>query len=53
VSEPEEVGRKLAGKIESTDAVIVADWQTKLGLAIMQRVPYLARWGTERFVSSR
>lgn len=51
LSDPADVGRKLAGKIESTDRVITADWQTKVGLYLSQRVSYLVKKGTERFVS--
>jgi NAD(P)-dependent dehydrogenase (short-subunit alcohol dehydrogenase family) len=51
LSDPADVGRKLAGKIESTDTVITADWQTKAGLYLSQRLPYLVMKGTERFVS--
>ena len=53
VSESADVGRKLAEKIESTRPVITADWQTKFGLALVQRFPYLVRKGTERFVPER
>lgn len=48
--DPAEVGRKLAGKIESTDRVVTADWQTKVGLALSQRVPAIVERGTRRFV---
>lgn len=51
LNDPADVGRKLAGKIESTDRVITADWQTKVGLYLSQRLPYLVEKGTERFVS--
>ena len=50
LSDPRDVGRKLAGKIESRGPVIYADWKTKLGIAVSKRVPYLVRKGTERFV---
>lgn len=49
-SEPEDVARKLATKIESTGPVIYADWQTRLGLALVKRVPWLADRGTEKFL---
>lgn len=52
LSDPAIVGRKLAGKIESTDRVITADWQTKLGLYLSRRLPYIVKKGTERFVDS-
>jgi NAD(P)-dependent dehydrogenase (short-subunit alcohol dehydrogenase family) len=48
--DPEDVGRKLAGKIESTDRAVVADWQTAVGLFLSRHVPYLVKKGTERFV---
>lgn len=48
--EPEYVGRKLAEKIESTRPVITIDWKTKIGMSIMQRFPFLAEKGTERFL---
>lgn len=50
LSDPAEVGAKLAGKVESTGPVVHADWQTKLGLALSKRFPALVRRGTERFV---
>lgn len=50
LSDPKEVGRNLADKIESTGPVIYADWKTKLGLAVSKRMPYLVRKGTDRFV---
>lgn len=50
LSDPADSGRKLAGKIESTEAVITADWKTTIGLHLARRVPYLVRKGTERFV---
>lgn len=49
LSEPAEVGRKLAGKIESTGPVIMTDWQTKIGLSLIRRFPWLWRKGTARF----
>jgi NAD(P)-dependent dehydrogenase (short-subunit alcohol dehydrogenase family) len=49
-SEPAAVGRKLARKIDSTGPVIYADWQTRLGMGLVRRVPWLARKGTERFL---
>lgn len=51
LSDPADVGRKLAGKVESTDRVITADWKTKLGLYLSQRIPYMVKKGTDRFVS--
>ena len=50
LSDPADVGRNLAGKIESTDRVITADWRTKVGLYLSRRLPYLVEKGTERFV---
>lgn len=51
--EPAAVGRKLARKIDFTRPVIYADWQTRLGMALVERVPGLARRGTERFLDRR
>ena len=51
LSDPADVGRKLAEKIESIGRVITADWQTKVGLYLSRRVPYVVKKGTERFVS--
>ncbi|WP_435156586.1 SDR family NAD(P)-dependent oxidoreductase [Haladaptatus sp. DFWS20] len=53
LSDPADVGRKLAEKIESTDPVITADWKTKMGLYIAQRFPYIVRKGTARFVEAK
>jgi NAD(P)-dependent dehydrogenase (short-subunit alcohol dehydrogenase family) len=50
VREPAEVGRKLAARIESTGPTIAADWTTRIGLAVLRRVPYLVEKGSERFV---
>lgn len=50
LSDPAEVGRKLAGKIESTGPVVTADWKTKIGLALSKRFPSLVRRGTGQFV---
>lgn len=50
LNDPADSGRKLAGKIESTEAVITADWKTKIGLYLSRRIPYVVRKGTERFV---
>lgn len=50
MSDPAYVGRKLAGKIESTRPVIYTDWVTRVGLALAQRVPYLVKRGIERFL---
>ncbi|WP_254279474.1 SDR family NAD(P)-dependent oxidoreductase [Haloarcula marina] len=50
LSDPADVGRKLATKIESTGPVITADWTVRLGLALAQRFPYIVKKGTERFV---
>ncbi|WP_313695412.1 SDR family NAD(P)-dependent oxidoreductase [Halorarum halobium] len=49
MSDPAEVGRNLAGKIDSTGPVVYADWPTRIGLALVRRFPALVRWGTERF----
>ncbi len=53
MSDPAYVGRRLAGKIESTRPVIYADWTTRVGLAVAQRFPSLVRRGTERFLEER
>lgn len=53
LSDPGYVGRKLAGKIESTREVIYADWVTRVGLAIAERFPSLVRRETERFLRAR
>lgn len=53
MSDPEYVGRKLAGKIEVTHPVIYTDWVTKMGLALAQRFPFLVKKGTERFFDER
>lgn len=50
LNDPAAVGRKLAGKIESTDPVIYADRQTRIGLGLIRRFPSLWRWATDRFV---
>ncbi|WP_224336537.1 SDR family NAD(P)-dependent oxidoreductase [Haloprofundus halobius] len=52
LSDPADVGRKLARKIESTDAVITPDLQTRMGLYLSQRFPSLVEKGTERFVEA-
>lgn len=46
----EDVGRKLATKINSTDPVITPDWQTSLGLYLIRRFPSLWKMMTNRFV---
>ena len=53
LSDPEDVGRKLASKIDSTNPVVAADWQTRVGLALAERFSSLVREGTERFVEPR
>ncbi len=50
LNDPADVGRKLAGKIESTDPVVYADLQTRVGLALVRRVPWLWRAATDRLV---
>lgn len=50
VSEPADVGRKLASKIESTEPVITPDWQTSLGRTLVRRVPALWETLTDRYV---
>lgn len=51
MSDPADVGQKLATKIDSTGPVIYADWKTRIGLSIARRVPSLVKKGTERFVA--
>ncbi|GAA0202892.1 SDR family NAD(P)-dependent oxidoreductase [Halobaculum roseum] len=50
LADPDEVGRKLARKVDRTDAVIYADWRTRLGIALSRRFPSLVDRGTARFV---
>ncbi|QZP39743.1 SDR family NAD(P)-dependent oxidoreductase [Halobaculum magnesiiphilum] len=50
LADPDEVGRKLARKVDRTDAVIYADWRTRLGIALSRRFPALVDRGTARFV---
>lgn len=47
---PDDVGRKLARRIESTGPVITPDRQTSIGLYLVQRFPSLWAKVTERFV---
>jgi NAD(P)-dependent dehydrogenase (short-subunit alcohol dehydrogenase family) len=49
-SDPADVGRKLAGQIESTGPVVYADWTVRLGLAVARAVPAVVRRGTGRFL---
>lgn len=51
LADPTDVGRNLADKIESTDRVVYADWQTRIGLYLSRRIPWLVERGTARFVS--
>ncbi len=50
MNDPAEVGRKFADKIESTGPVVTPDWQTKLGISLIQWFPSLWRKGLNRFV---
>ncbi|MFC6836823.1 SDR family NAD(P)-dependent oxidoreductase [Halomarina ordinaria] len=50
LSDPADVGRKLADRIASTDRVVTADRKTRLGLSLSRHVPYVVAKGTERFV---
>lgn len=50
MSDPADVGRKLASKIESTGPIVAADWQTRIGQALAEQFPILVRRGTERFL---
>jgi NAD(P)-dependent dehydrogenase (short-subunit alcohol dehydrogenase family) len=52
LKEPAYVGRKLAGKIESTKRVIYTDWVTRLGLAFAKRFPFVVRKASERFLDA-
>lgn len=52
MSDPEDVGRQFAAKIESTRPVIYADWQTKIGLFLVQRFPFIVERGTRRFLDA-
>lgn len=47
--DPAKVGRKLAGKLESTGTVVTADWQTKIGLTLIGLLPSVRRAATRRF----
>ncbi|MBX0296089.1 SDR family NAD(P)-dependent oxidoreductase [Haloarcula nitratireducens] len=51
LSDPADVGRKLAAEIESTGPVVTADWTVTLGLALARRFPSIVEKGTERFVT--
>lgn len=51
VVDAEDVGRKFANEIGSTDPVITPDWQTSLGLYLIQRFPTLWKKMTERSVA--
>lgn len=48
--DPADVGRKLAGQIESTGPVVYADRSTRFGMALARRVPWLVERGTRRFL---
>lgn len=48
--EPDAVGRKLAGKIDSTAQVVTPDRKTSLGLFLIRRFPSLWKAMTGRFV---
>jgi NAD(P)-dependent dehydrogenase (short-subunit alcohol dehydrogenase family) len=52
LSDPEVVGRKLADRIESTGPRVWADWQTRVGMAVVELFPALAKVGTARFVDA-
>lgn len=53
MSDPADMGRKLAEKVESIGPVVVAGRQTKVGATLAQRFPLLVRRGTERFLEER
>lgn len=48
--DPAYVGRKLANQIQSTDPVIYTDWVTEIGLWLAERVPFIVRAGSKRFL---
>jgi short-subunit dehydrogenase len=50
--EPEEIGRKLATKIHSTQPVITPDWKTKIGLSLSRWFPSLWRRMTAEVVGN-
>ncbi|WP_436907500.1 SDR family NAD(P)-dependent oxidoreductase [Halosimplex marinum] len=52
LTDPAEVGRKLADRIEARGPVVTTDWATRIGLAVARRFPWLVEKGTERFVAS-
>ncbi|MEF8825887.1 MAG: SDR family NAD(P)-dependent oxidoreductase, partial [Halapricum sp.] len=52
LASPETVGRKLAGKIDSTDPVITPDRRTAFGLYLFERIPWLWQTITERYVDA-
>jgi NAD(P)-dependent dehydrogenase (short-subunit alcohol dehydrogenase family) len=49
LADPEDVGRKLARQIERTDRVVYADRQTRIGLAVVERLPWLWARATRYF----
>lgn len=49
MKDPVDVGRKLARRIDATDAAIYIDWSTRIGLFVTRHVPSLVRRGSERF----
>ncbi|WP_276257616.1 SDR family NAD(P)-dependent oxidoreductase [Haloglomus litoreum] len=52
MQDPADVGRKLARRIDSTDAVIYADLGTRIGLFLAHRLPSLVRRGSKRFADA-
>ena len=50
MSDPADVGRALASKIDATGPVITSDWKTRVGLSLARRFPVLVRKGTARYV---
>ncbi|MGB9957286.1 SDR family NAD(P)-dependent oxidoreductase [Haloferax prahovense] len=53
MSDPEDVGRKFADKIESTRLVVTADLTTRIGLYLARRFPFIVKRGTKQFLDER
>lgn len=51
LADPVDVGRNFARQIESTDRVIMPDWQTRAGTWLIERFPLLWQWATDRFMA--
>lgn len=50
MGDPVAVGRNLADKIESTRAVVAADWTTRLTLLVARWFPRVVQWTLQRTV---